>query len=69
VSNSGRHSKGGRPEDRRDVQVLRAILNHDPAMRQGLGQRRIDEDLRRRFILKRLDSRRTADLSGTLGSR
>jgi len=47
VSDPGRHGKRGRPEHRHDMQIFRAILNHHPAMRQGFGKRRIDDDLRR----------------------
>ena len=66
VSDPGRHGKRGRPKHRHDVQILRAILNHHPATRQGFGQRRIDDDLRRWFVLKRLDSRRSTHLPGGL---
>ena len=68
VSDPGRHGKRGRPEHRHNVQIFRAILNHHPAMRQGFGKRRIDDDLRRWFVLKRLDSRCSAHLPGGLRS-
>ena len=68
VSDSGRDAKCGRPEDRHDVKIVRAILNHHPAMRQGFGQGRIDDDLRRWFVLKRLDSLRSTHLPGGLRS-
>jgi len=68
VSDPWRHGKRGRPEHRHDVQIFRAILNHHPARRQGFGQRRIDDDLRRWFVLKRRDSRGSTYLPGGLRS-
>ena len=55
VPDPRRHAQRGSPEHRHDVQIFRAILNHHPAMRQGFGKRRIDDDLRRGFVFKRLD--------------
>src|SRR2546425_520513 len=52
VSDAGRHGKRGGSKYRHDVQMFGAILNHHPAPRQGFGQRRIDDDLRRWFMLK-----------------
>src|SRR5258705_491279 len=66
VSDTGRDGQRGRSKHRHDVQVLSAILNHYPTPRQGLWQRRIDDDLRGWFVLKRLDRRRSAHLSSGL---
>ena len=68
VPDPGRNRERGRPEHRHEVQILRAILNHHPAMRQRFGQRRIDDDLRRWFALKRFDRRCTTHLPGGLRS-
>ncbi len=68
VSDAGRHGKRGRSKHRHDVQMFSAILNHHAPTRQGVGQRRIDDDLRRRFVLKRLDCRRPTHVSGGLCS-
>src|ERR1035441_7795609 len=66
VSDPRRHGERSRPEHRCHMQVLRAILNHYTSMRQCFGQRRIDDDLRRWFVLKRLDSRWPTHLPGGL---
>jgi hypothetical protein len=68
VPDPGRHGKRGRPKHRHNVQIFRPILNHHPAMRQGFGQRRIDDDLRRWFVSKRLDSRCSTHVPGGLRS-
>jgi hypothetical protein len=68
VSDPRRNGKRGRSEHRRHVQVLRTILNHYKAMRQGFGQGRIDDDFSRWFVLKRLDSRCPTHLPGGLRS-
>jgi hypothetical protein len=66
VSNARRYGERGRAKDRCDVQIVRAVLNDDEAARERLGQRRIDNDLRRRLVGDRLDGRRSAYLSGCL---
>jgi hypothetical protein len=68
VSNAWGYGERSRAKDRRDVQILRAVLNDDKAARERFGQRRIDNDLPRRLIGNRLDSRRSAYLSGCLGT-
>ena len=41
-------------EHRNGVQIFGAILDHDATELQGIGERRIDDELRRRFALQRL---------------
>src|SRR5258705_12335568 len=64
VSNLWSYGERRRCEYRHDVQVLGAILNKQHAARQGFGDGRIDNDLARRLVLKRPDSRDPTSLSG-----
>jgi hypothetical protein len=68
VSDAGRHGKRGSTKHRHDVQIFSAILNHHPAPRKRFGQRRIDDDLRWRFMSKRLDRCGSPHLPGGLRS-
>src|SRR5258708_4443757 len=68
VSNLWSYGERRRSEYRHDVQVLGAILNHHAPARRGVGEGRIDDDLRRWFVLKRLDRRRSIHFSGRLRS-
>ena len=63
-----RHRERGRPKYRHHVEILRTILNHHHANGEGLGERRIDNDLRRWFVLKWHRSRCPTDLTGCLRS-
>src|SRR3989442_13876212 len=53
VSNLWSHGERRRSEYRHDVQVLGAILNNQQPTRQGFGDGRIDNDLRRWFVWER----------------
>ena len=66
VSNAWGHRERSRAKDRRDVQMFRAVLNNDEPARERFSQRRIDNDLPRRLVGDRLDSRRSAYQSGSL---
>ena len=70
VSKTWRYRKGGVPKHRQDAQVFGPVLNEDAPLGQLLGNRWIDDQLRRRLVWDCDERRRSFDLlRGLCGGR